>query len=143
MTSRTDPNLTDKLCAMILLWLEVPHEIACTLDRRRILSLVQWDHWPVPVAIAKDLNWEPAAYNHPSNLMPLIAEKHAIKTAKHDVPQIAKADRIREAHEEFRRRILAKSGTATDQPDHDRKLSRWGTRKMQSRPFQKRKAPTS
>lgn len=145
MASRTDPNMTDKLCAMILLHFQIPHEVGKTLTREQILGLVQWDHAPVPVAIARDLRWEPAQYNHPSNLAPLLVEDHAVKTAKIDVPQIAKSERISASALEFQQRILAKSGQIRGQADdavsHNparRSKSHWPKgRRLPSRPFPK------
>lgn len=135
MVARTDPNLTDKLCALIVAHFGIPHEAAKSMTRKQILGLVAWDHYPVPVAVAKANGWAPDAYNHPSNLQAMIHEDHGLKTAKKDVPEIAKADRISAANEEFRRRILAKSGQG-DAPPQPR--SKWGNRKMQSRGFPKK-----
>lgn len=148
MASRTDPNLTDKLCALILLYFGIPHEVGKNLTREQIMGMVQWDHHPVPVAIAKDLGWEPAVYNHPSNLAPLLREDHAVKTAKQDVPRIAKAQRVMRKHAAFRSLILSKSGQGADAAPDDvsretvrHRPSRWPQgQKIPSRPFRK-KAP--
>lgn len=152
MTTRRDPNLTDKLCCMILLHYGVPHDVAKSMHRSDILRLVEWDHYPVPVTTALDLGWLPDSYNHPSNLQPMLAQDHGIKTATKDIPQIAKNKRVSDAHAEHRRRMLTKVGDereaeqpATAAPPPARR--QWPTRplswtknsKIPSRPFQKRK----
>jgi len=49
-----------------------------------------------------------------------------------DVREIRKGDRISEAHAAFRARILAKTGQGDAPP---KQTSRWGSRKLQSRPM--------
>lgn len=51
--------------------------------------------------------------NHPSNIQFLAPDEHAPKT-KTDVTAIAKTKRVAKKHEEFRRKLLAKS---SDEPD--------------------------
>ena len=133
---RTDPNLTDKLCSMIILHFGIPHDVAKGMNRKQILSLMVWDHAPVAVATAVAIGWTPDQYNHPSNIVGLLAlaPDHDVKTATIDIPQIAKDDRIAAAQAEFRARILAKSGQADAAPAPK---SKWGTRKLQSRGFQR------
>lgn len=140
---RRDPNLTEKVCALIIAYFGIPHEHAKTMTRKQIMSLVDWDHDPVPVAIAVALGWTPDQYNHPSNLTSRIPDDHGWKTANVDIPAIAKAVRITDAHIEFQRKILAKSGqidpTETGLPTGQK--SSWPQgRKMQSRPFPKKRA---
>ncbi len=94
-----------------------------------VLKAIEWDHI-VPVAIGGS--------NEFWNLQPLLKEDHRKKTSHIDVPQIAKTKRLAKAHEEFRRKMLAKVGVATEPESRVRKVSRWAARKMQSRPFQKR-----
>lgn len=136
--NRKPPTLTEKLCAMILVWLEVPHVKARSMSRDEILSLVEWDHYPVPFAIARDNGWMMHEINHPANLKPMLADDHAIKTAKRDVPEIAKGKQISAKHEEFRQRILAKTGVVTEPERRKPKHRLVSNRKLQSRPFQKR-----
>lgn len=136
MVARTNPNLTDKLAAMIVLHLAIPRDVAKGMSNKDIVSLLDWDHDPVPVAIAISLGWTPEEYNHATNLTGRLPEDHGIKTAKSDVPAIAKADRISEAHVEFQRRVLAKSGQGDDRP---KPRSKWKSRPMRSRGFQKRR----
>ncbi len=71
--------------------------------------------------------------NHPSNIQYLAPEEHAPKTAR-DVTEIAKTKRIEAKQAEFRRRVLAKSGQASDVEEKPPK--RKAT--LKSRGFQKR-----
>jgi hypothetical protein len=64
------------------------------------------------------------------NLTPRLKAEHRAKTAKKDVPMIAKAKRVEASHAEFRRKMLSKTGEET--AETDKKPSR----KMQSRGFQ-------
>lgn len=130
-----DPNLKEKLAAMIVAHFGIPHEVAKTMPVARILSMVAWDHYPVPMTIALDTGWTPEQVNHPSNLQPLIHEDHGIKTAKRDIPEIRKADRISEAHERFRRALLAKSGQVSGVRSDEKPKRRWPPGKIPSRPF--------
>ena len=97
-----------------------------------------WGHVPVAVATAVALGWTPDQYNHPSNISGLLAlaPDHDVKTATIDVPQIAKDNRIAEAQAQFRQAILAKSGQAESEVPKPK--SKWGTRKLQSRGFQRK-----
>ena len=133
---RTDPNLTDKLCSMIILHFGIPHQVAKGMSRKQILGLMVWDHAPVAVATAVALGWTPDQYNHPSNISGLLALSpvHDVKTATVDIPQIAKDNRISAAHAQFRQMIMAKIGHV--EPTAPPK-SKWGKRKMQSRGFQR------
>jgi hypothetical protein len=63
-------------------------------------------------------------------LTPRAKAKHREKTAKQDIPQIAKTKRLEKATEEFRRKLLAKTGEETAETDKKQ------SRKMQSRGFQ-------
>ncbi len=115
-TARKDPRMSDKLAAMILLHLGIPHEVAKTLPANAILALVEWDHFPVRVETARELGWSDDEINHPSNLQPLIDADHALKTAKKDMPEIAKSRRLTGAQEAFRRKMLAKGGQDAPAP---------------------------
>lgn len=114
---RKDPTLKEQLAAMILtLQIEedgklvplVTRDEAKQMTTEQILSLVQADHDPVPIAIAVPLGWTPEQYNHPTNITMRAIIGHRIKTATKDVPAIAKSNRISAEHQDFRRRILAK-----------------------------------
>jgi hypothetical protein len=66
----------------------------------QILSLFHFDHWPVPKALGGP--------DEPWNLEPRPIMEHRKKTAKLDVPAIAKTKRVCATHEEFKRKVLAK-----------------------------------
>lgn len=118
MTARKTPTLKEKLAAFVLT-MKVEHEgqlvplvtrdEAKNMTTEQLLSLLNWDHDPVPVATAVALGMTPEEYNHPTNLTPLPIITHRTKTATQDVPTIAKGNRISAAHEDFKRRLLAKA----------------------------------
>jgi len=97
---------------------QVPYEKSKTVDDDYIIAQWHWDHYP---------------HRHgdggPSqawNLVPIPALEHRAKTAKVDVPQMAKSKRIR-AEEEAHRVIMAGALPI---------IKRW-KRKIPSRPFSK------
>lgn len=141
MASRTDPNLTDKLCSMIIAHFGIPHEVAKGMSRKSILAMMVWDHYPVAVATAKALGWTPDQYNHPSNISGLLAlaPTHDIKTATVDVPLIAKGKRITPQQEEFRAKMLAKAGIQSEfAPRKEKRKKAWPTgQKIRSRGFER------
>lgn len=110
MAVRRAPRLSDKLAAVILLHLGVPHKVAKRMTTNEILALVEFDHYPVRFETARDLGWSDDEINHPSNLQPLFPEDHAIKTAKIDIPAAAKSKRLTAAHDDTRRKLLTKAG---------------------------------
>lgn len=123
---RKDPNLTEKLAAFVLT-MRIPdengnlvplvtREEAKLMTAEQIVSLIQVDHNPVRVETAIALGWTPREYNHPTNLTPLPIMAHRTKTATVDVPEVAKSDRITAEQQEFRRRMLSKSGQTPDEP---------------------------
>ena len=87
----------------------------------QIISLVQWHHIHYHRDSANDEHW---------NLDPLPIRAHSERTAKIDIPQIAKTKRITKDQEAFRARIL------TPRDQRPAKRSRF-----QSRPFPKRRTP--
>lgn len=110
---RKQPTLREKLAALALtikveddgqLVPLVTRDEAKQMTADQILSLLQWDHDPVPVALG--------GTNHPTNLVARPILEHRIKTAKKDVPAIAKTERISKSHQEFQRKLLAKTGQA-------------------------------
>ncbi len=107
------------------------HDEAKELSEDQILSLVQWDHYPIPHA-------EP--YNGPDvhwNLDPSLIVPHRVKTAKIDIPAMTKGRHVAAAEEAFRARMLAKSNPEeglASAVSAIRTASRFATgRKMQSR----------
>jgi hypothetical protein len=103
--TRKAPNMAQKLDAALLALLEaqgtpMPRDEAKGLPDGAVASRFEFDHWPVPVANGGS--------NHASNLTPRIKAEHREKTAKRDIPIIAKGKRISKAQEAFRARLLAK-----------------------------------
>ncbi len=100
--------------------LVIPHEEAKTLTPDQIIARFHFDHYPIPHA--QD------GPDEPWNLTPAPIAGHQEKTAKVDIPQIAKTKRISKDHEEFRRRML------TPRDERTPKQSRWGKRPFQRKP---------
>jgi hypothetical protein len=83
----------------------IDHDTAKQLTPAQIISLFHRDHYPVrKVDGGPDAHW---------NLVFRPIMEHRIKTAKVDRPAIAKSDRLSDAQEEFRRKMLAKAGQET------------------------------
>jgi hypothetical protein len=100
----------------------ISHEEAKTLTDDEIIARFHFDHYPIPHAQdGPDEAW---------NLTPTPSDDHKEKTAKLDVPQIAKTKRITREHEEFRARMLM---------PRDERPAR--TSRFKYRPFPRRKKP--
>jgi hypothetical protein len=100
----------------------ITHAQAKRMTEDEIEALFQWDH-NVHHAIGGCIqHW---------NLTPMLVAQHAVKTAKQDIPQIAKTKRLEKATEEFRRKLLAKTGSEPETAETKKQ-----THKMQSRGFQ-------
>src|SRR5260370_23984147 len=111
-------SLKTKLAAA-LSQLFLTHQEARLASEEEVLKLVNWEHYPIPHAHrGPDTHW---------NLVPTLRAAHREKTAKIDVPQIAKTKRISREQEAFRVRML------TPRDERPPKRSKWA-----SRPFQKR-----
>jgi hypothetical protein len=120
-----------KLCAALCqmrddvdgkLELILTHDEAKALSEDQILSLFQWDHYPIP---------HTPPYNGPDehwNLEPRLIVPHRVKTAKVDIPRIAKGKRVSKDFEEHTRTMQ------TPRDERPVKPSRWG-----KRPFPKRR----
>jgi hypothetical protein len=113
---RKDPPMSARLAAVVLLHLRIPHDVAKGMTTKQILSMVAWDHYPVRYETGIALGWSDDEINHPSNLQPLIDEDHGLKTAKKDIPEIAKSRRLTGAQEAFQRKMLAKGGQNAPTP---------------------------
>ena len=110
MSKRDHISLTTKLAAVLLemkvadengnLVPLIDREMAKSMTAAQVVSLWEFDHFPVPKALGGS--------DHPTNLVARPIIEHRIKTAKVDVPTIAKSNRISAAHEDFKRRVLAK-----------------------------------
>jgi hypothetical protein len=99
----------------------ISHEEAKSLTEDEILAKFEWDH-NVHFAIG-------GACQH-WNLTPTPKAQHRQKTAKQDIPQIAKTRRLEKAQEDFRRKVLAKTGQITEKEETKQKA------KIKSRGFQ-------
>lgn len=130
MTKRKSISLKTKLAATLRTMLvpdgrdvlvpAIPFEQAKSMSDEQVIALFDFDHLH-PVALGGD--------NHHSNLVPMPRELHRAKTAKTDVPRIAKSKRLTKAHEDMQRRLLAKAGNG-EAPEKTR--SRWPKRKFRS-----------
>jgi hypothetical protein len=85
------------------------------------LAVFHFDHDIHHTIGGQDAHW---------NLTPRAVEKHRQKTAKRDIPQIAKTKRLEQAQEDFRRKVLAKTGQITEKEETKQKA------KIKSRGFQ-------
>lgn len=125
------PNMTEKLAATLLAWLDalgapIPRDHAQAMSASQICSLFEFDHWPVRRV--------DGGTNHPDNLLPRFIPAHGVKTATIDVPQIAKRKRIVRFSNASVDRLLAKqTGEQIEAPRRKRAI--------QSRPFSKGHQP--
>lgn len=95
-------------------------EHAKLLSADQIVSLFVWDHYPI--------RHEAGGPDEPWNLRPMLIRAHRDRTAKVDIPEIAKIKRVTRAQEEFRARLLAKDRGEEPKP------SKWGSRPMRRKP---------
>ncbi|MET4187645.1 hypothetical protein ABIB86_000406 [Bradyrhizobium sp. JR1.7] len=116
--TRKHISLRTKLAAAIC-QLFLTHDEAAALSEDQVLLLVHWDHYPIPHA-------EGGSDSH-FNLVAALVPGHKEKTAKIDIPGIAKRKRITKAHKDFQRRLLAPKDQRPPKP------SRWGKRPFPSR----------
>lgn len=65
----------------------IPYQDSKQMSADQIISLFHFDHWPIRKA--------DGGTDHPSNLAPRLIAAHREKTAKIDVPEMAKSKRIR------------------------------------------------
>ena len=116
---RAHISLKTKLAAALLALENIPFTQAQRMTDDEIIALYHFDHWPIPHAHGgPDVAW---------NLVPMLAADHQAKTAKLDIPQIAKTKRISKEQQEFIARIL------TPRDLRPQKKSKWP-----SRPFKKK-----
>jgi hypothetical protein len=133
LSKRPHISLKTKLAAAICCLLKIPHEHAEAMHEEHVLSLVDWDHYPIPKA-----HGGPDAH---FNLVPRPKLEHRLKTAKIDVPQIAKTKRIEADNIRHQAIIAAKAGIANN--DLGAVLDglapvakkQWPKQKIASRPF--------
>lgn len=122
MRHRSHISLKVKLAAALLQLGHIPFSQAKRMNADQIIALYRFDHYPIPHA--QD------GPDEPWNLQPLLAGTHDWKTAKVDIPQIAKTKRITKAEEAFRQRLL------TPPPERPPWKHNWP-----SRPFPRRGKP--
>lgn len=99
MAARKHISLKTKLAAAIGA-LFFTYDERKELSEDQILSLIQWDHDPIP---------HTPPYNGPDtheNLTPRLIVPHRVKTATVDIPRIAKGRRVAKAEQEFINRLL-------------------------------------
>lgn len=134
MTARP-PNLSEKLASALLIIADlrgegIPFDVAKAMTAEQILSLFQWHHGNRRANCGS---------NHPTNLTPLWIKEHRERTARIDIPEIAKGKRLAKANEEHVASVRAKI-FGGPKPREVIKF-RWPKgRKIQSRPFAKREA---
>lgn len=125
MRTAHSPNLRTKCAAALLALTDergerlIPHKHAKAMSADQIISLFQFDHHPIRA--------EAGGPTEPWNLDPRLIPEHRDKTARRDIPEIAKIKRVTAAEEDFRRRMLVPK----DQREPRR--SRWPKRKMRGR----------
>lgn len=107
-----------KLAAALRELAQIPHAHAKLMTADNIISLFQFHHIEYHADSANDAHY---------NLDPTLIRAHRKRTAKIDVPQIAKTKRISVAQAEFRQRLL------TPRDERPKKQSRWGSRPFQTR----------
>lgn len=126
--TRKPPNLSTKLAAALLHLRDheglplIEWEHARKMSADQINCLFQWDHYPI--------RHEAGGPAEPWNLVPRFIPVHRIKTAKIDMPEVAKIKRISREQEQFRQRLLAKG---CGEPEPARKACRFGPRKWPKR----------
>jgi hypothetical protein len=128
---RKQPNMTIRLAAALCALTGkdgqrlIPHDHAKLMHPEQIISLFQWNHYPIPHA-------EDGPAEH-WNLDPELIAAHREVTAKVDVPGIAKRKRVRTAEADHRAAMDAK--LTGEQPPRRR------GRTIPSRPFPKGHRP--
>src|SRR5262245_13674667 len=97
-------RLRIKLASALLALGDVPHEHAKLMSAEQIISLYQFDHYPI-----RRCDGGPYA---PWNLRPLLIAAHRRKSAQIDQPAVAKDKRIAEKHARHLARMAAKGQAA-------------------------------
>lgn len=102
MSTRAPISDRTKLAAALCLLFDIPGEDQKRMHEDHVLSLVQWDHWPIRKADGGSDEF--------SNLRPLLIGAHREKTATVDVPAIAKGKRIQHAEAIHDATMASKAG---------------------------------
>ena len=96
--SKRDHISTETMAAsLICQLLAIPHEHAKLMSAAQVISLVHRDHYPVRRDDGLKLGMTVAEVDHHSNITIRPIMEHREKTAKIDIPQIAKSKRLRAA----------------------------------------------
>lgn len=125
MTMGKAPNLKEKLASALLMLTNghgeplIDREEAKGMSAEQIVGLFEFDH-----GIHRAIK----GTNHPTNLTPRIYAEHRKKTAKQDVPQIAKTKRLARANDEHVNAMLRKTGSDAPRRERKRKASIPGSR---------------
>ena len=141
---RKPPSLSEKLAAALLhldaLRCQVDPALAACIERERAKQMTpkqiaqhyQWDHSPIPHA------WDGST--HPTNLNPIPVKHHREKTAKKDVPVIAKAKRAGKKHALHQSAMQAKTAPEPPEPIMETVKPRWKDKWSKSAPMPGTKA---
>lgn len=132
--SRKQPTMTEKLDAALLALLEaqgnpIPREAQKALKTGDVASRFEFDHYPIPVAHG--------GTNHPSNLQPRLKADHREKTAKTDIPMIAKTRRRSKSYEAHKATMIAKLRGEVEEIMSGHKRAGKRTAKIRNRGFDK------
>lgn len=131
---RKQPSTAEKLAAALLQIVRVgedgklvsiiDREWAKTATPQQIISAFEVDHYPIPVALD--------GTNHPTNLRHTIKAEHRHKTAKKDVPAIARVKRVGKKHQAHVATIEAKAAPIDELKTQSvtfRGKAKWGPQK--------------
>lgn len=145
MSSRDHIGIKTKLAAAICEMLAIPHEHAQIMTADQVLSLVNWDHFPIRRDDGLKLGMSVAEVDHHSNIVPKTIMAHREKTAGIDQPQIAKTKRTHIALAKHAAVMAAKAGQVDElaaalAPLADKSRAR-PKRKIPSRGFPKGHRP--
>lgn len=133
MRKRAHIRMIDKAAALAAQVLDIPYDHRVLMSAEQVMSLLHFDHDPIP-----------HTHGGPDehfNLTGLSIMAHRQKTAKIDVPQIAKTRRIADGDARHQAIMAAKTALA-----HDDKgaviealapiaKKQWPKRKIEGRPF--------
>jgi len=97
-------RLRIKLASALLALGDIPHEHAKQMSAEQIISLYQFDHYPIRACDGGPFR--------PWNLRPLLIAEHRRKTAEIDHPAIAKDKRVSAKHERHLARMAVKGEPA-------------------------------
>lgn len=112
--SREHISTKTVLAAAICQLLEIPHEHAKLMHEEQVISLIHRDHYPVRRADGLAMGMTVEEVDHHSNIFLRPIMSHREKTAREDIPQMAKSKRVRLKQAKHAAAIAAKTGQSTD-----------------------------